>query len=127
MCISCALAGFPEQIVGLVVFSAQISLSPHLQRAIDTDNIATPASSSSSCAVAWRDRGESPSGTYNARIREPRCRCCREWGAEHILLSGKGAFSVNPVNAPFRRVEPVLRVCVCASASVCVLLQSLFY
>jgi hypothetical protein len=24
MCISCALAGFPEQIVGLVVFSAQI-------------------------------------------------------------------------------------------------------
>ena len=58
MCISCALAGFPEQIVGLVVFSAQISLSPHLQRAIDTDNIATPASSSSSCAVAWLSHGE---------------------------------------------------------------------
>ena len=43
-----------------------------------------------------------------ARIREARCRCCREWGGEHFLLSGKDPFSLNPDNEPFHPIEKVM-------------------
>ena len=66
-------------------------------------------------AAAACPRFASRAPAARARVRQPGCpytgtplSVLSGIGGEQVLLSGKGVFSVNPDNAPFRTLELVL-------------------